>query len=175
MSFHTSIVSFSLVKYLKRLSKSFYSTCITSKVFWIGSSCIAHNCCTHYNELHLNYFAQIAIYMDSWPFLHLLSPTTSTCGMYINNAANYMIALECSSLYAPIDASFGDSLMASKWFGWLSRDWHSDDYATSYWQYVEVICFMGLLLNFHLGNLTLHNHGYYIMGTITWTKLNGLA
>jgi hypothetical protein len=34
---------------------------------------------------------------------------------------------------------------------------------------------MGLLLNFHLGSLKLHNHGYYIMGTIMWEKLNDLA
>jgi hypothetical protein len=109
--------------------------------------------------------------MDSLSFLHLLSPT---CNMSINNIGYHMIALECSSLGAPIDASFGDFFVTFRWFGWLSRDWHSNDCATNCWQYVEMICFMGLLLNFHLASLTLHNHGYYIMGTITWAKLMAL-
>jgi hypothetical protein len=34
--------------------------------------------------------------------------------MSINNMGDHMIALECSSLGAPIDASFGDFLMTFK-------------------------------------------------------------
>jgi hypothetical protein len=34
--------------------------------------------------------------------------------MSVNNANDHMIALECSSLGAPIDASFGDSLVTLK-------------------------------------------------------------
>ncbi len=113
--------------------------------------------------------------MDSLPSVHLLLPTTSTCNMSINNTSDHTITLECSSLGASIDASLGDSLMTSKWFGWFSKDWHSSDCAINCWQYVEVICFMGMLLSSHLGSLALHNHGYYIMGTIMWKKLNGLA
>ncbi len=113
--------------------------------------------------------------MDSLSFLHLLLPIRSTCNMSINNTFDHMITLECSSLCAPIDASFGDFLVTYEWFGWLSRDWHSNFCAVSCWQYVGIICFMGLLLNFHLGSLKLHNHGYYIMGTIMWEKLNDLA
>jgi hypothetical protein len=50
--------------------------------------------------------------MDSLPSLHLLSPTI--CSISINNIGDHMITLECSSMGAPIDASFGDSLVASK-------------------------------------------------------------
>jgi hypothetical protein len=87
---------------------------------------------------------QIVIYMDSLPFLHLLSLTTLTCSMFINNTCDHMITLECSSLGAPIDASFGDFLVTFKWFGWLYKDWHSSDCVTNCSQYVEVIYFMGL-------------------------------